>query len=145
MPIRGSKEPKQNLSLEKILAVLSPLCLFEIRNGQYMFAVLEFVAFVLGVSYALKYRSAFSYIELYRDHMTLTRGTKRQDVAFDRIGFLEEHRNYMAAVYIGPKEQYLIHSNHYPSMKKEESSRTVNKLAEEIKKRTGTAPFIKYR
>lgn len=127
------------------LAFLLPLALFELRNGQYMFFALEAVAFALGASYAIKFRKAFTCIELYRSHLTLVRGTVRMDVPYETIGILEEMRNYMVVLYISPKQQYLIHSNHYPGMDKEDRKRTVNLLAEEIKKRTGECPFVKYR
>lgn len=127
------------------LAFLLPLALFELRNGQYMFFALEAVAFVLGISYAIKFRTAYPCIELYRSHLTLVRGKVRKDLPYEKIGILEEMRNYMVALYISPKEQYLIHSNHFPGMDKDNGKRTVNILAGEIKKRTGECPFVKYR
>ncbi len=140
------KKPRRiYFALLTFLAFLLPLGIFELHNGQYMFFALEAVAFTLGVSYAVKYRKAFPCIELYREHLTLVRGTVRVDVPYDTIGILEEMRNYMTVIYISPKQQYLIHSNHYPGREKEDGKRTVNLLAEEIKKRTGESPFIKYR
>lgn len=140
------KKPRRiYFALLAFLAFLLPLGIFELRNGQYVFFVLEAVAFALGVSYAVKFRKAFSCIELYREHLTLVRGPVRIDVPYDGIRILEEMRNYMTVIYIGPKQQYLIHSNHYPGMDKEARKRTVNLLAEEIKKRTGECPFVKYR
>jgi len=135
------KKPRRiYFALLAFLAFLLPLGIYEIYNGQYMFFILEAVAFVLGVSYAVKFKKAFSCIELYRSNLTLVRGSIRKDVPYDAIRILEEMRNYLAVIYISPKEQYLIHSNHYPGMKNEDQKRTVNLLAGEIKKRTGECP-----
>ena len=128
-----------------LLAFLIPLGIYEVYNKQYLYFALEAVAFAFGVSYAVRFKRAFPIIELYREHLTLVRGTVRKEVPYDAIGTVEEMSNFLATIYISPKEQYLIHSNHYPGRDKEDRKRTVNLLAEEIKKRTGECPFVKYR
>jgi hypothetical protein len=139
------KKPRRiYFALLAFLALMVPLAIHEVLHRQYLFFALEAVAFAFGVSYAVKFKRAFPCIELYRDHLTLVRGTVRKDIPYETIGILEELANYQATIYIGPKEQYLIHSNHHPGMENEDKKRIVNRVADEIKKRTGECPFVKY-
>lgn len=140
------KKPRRiYYALLAFLAFLIPLSIYEVYNRQFMFFIVELIALGMGLSYIFRFRSAFSTVILYRSHLELVRGKNSIEISYARIGFLEELRNYLAVIYIGPKEQYRIHSNHFPGMDKDATKRTVNHLAEQIKKRTGEQVFIKYR
>ena len=127
-----------------LLAFLIPLGIYEVCNKQYLYFALEAVAF------ALAYRMRYGSNGLF--HNRIIPGASdacprhgRKEVPYDAIGTVEEMSNFLATIYISPKEQYLIHSNHYPGMPKDDTKRTVNILAGEIKKRTGECPYIKHR
>lgn len=82
-----------------LLAFLIPLGIYEVYNKQYLYFALEAVAFAFGVSYAVRFKRAFPIIELYREHLTLVRGTVRKEVPYDAIGTVEEMSNFGNHIY----------------------------------------------